>query len=523
MPGRARDRRARARARRRRRLDRRLHQPGRDRRRAACSTPATAPSASATSRSASSAPLAHAARRRAGARRSSTRSASTTSPGCARSTSTATTSCPTCSPSTATSSRRSVDLPRALLERLGAIPSYYLRYFYFHDEVLEEQLVGKPRAAEVAEIERELLELYRDPTLTTKPTLLEQRGGAFYSEAATQLVASLATRTRATSRSSTCATTARSPASPTTTRSRCPARIDADGPAPLPQPPLAPELLGLVQHVAAYERLAAAGGDHRRPRPRLQGAARASAGRPGAAGRGADRAAARSRPRAPAAVRRAGAGRMSAPLVLAIDGGNSKTDLALVRADGEVLALVRGASELAAPPRPRRRAERPRRSAGPGAGRGGPRRTATARSPTSGSCCWPASTSPPRWRRCSAAAGARGLASGSSRSATTPSPSCAPAPSDGWGVARRLRRRDQLRRRRARRPARALPGARLDDRRLGRRLRRRPRRGLGRGPERGRARRRRRPSSTRSRRTSGSRRRSQLAEAIHAAASTSGG
>jgi N-acetylglucosamine kinase-like BadF-type ATPase len=30
------------------------------------------------------------------------------------------------------------------------------------------------------------------------------------------------------------------------------------------------------------------------------------------------------------------------PLVLAIDGGNSKTDLALVRADGEVLSLVRG-------------------------------------------------------------------------------------------------------------------------------------------------------------------------------------
>jgi len=33
---------------------------------------------------------------------------------------------------------------------------------------------------------------------------------------------------------------------------------------------------------------------------------------------------------------------MSEPLVLAIDGGNSKTDLALVRADGEVVALVRG-------------------------------------------------------------------------------------------------------------------------------------------------------------------------------------
>jgi len=36
-----------------------------------------------------------------------------------------------------------------------------------------------------------------------------------------------------------------------------PARVGRDGPEPLPQRPLAPELLGLVQHVAAYERLAA--------------------------------------------------------------------------------------------------------------------------------------------------------------------------------------------------------------------------------------------------------------------------
>jgi 6-phospho-beta-glucosidase len=36
-----------------------------------------------------------------------------------------------------------------------------------------------------------------------------------------------------------------------------PARMERAGPVPLPQPPLAPELLGLVQHVAAYERLAA--------------------------------------------------------------------------------------------------------------------------------------------------------------------------------------------------------------------------------------------------------------------------
>ena len=150
----------------------------------------------------------------------------------------------------------SVDLPPSLLERLGVIPSYYLRYFYLHDWVLEEQRSAKPRAAEVAEIERELLELYRDPALTTKPALLERRGGAYYSEAATQLVAALATGSGDVQvvdvrNAGTLAGLADDDAI------EVPARIGADGPAPLPQPPLAPELLGLVQHVAAYERLAA--------------------------------------------------------------------------------------------------------------------------------------------------------------------------------------------------------------------------------------------------------------------------
>jgi len=36
-----------------------------------------------------------------------------------------------------------------------------------------------------------------------------------------------------------------------------PARVNRDGIEPLEQAPLAPELLGLVQHVAAYERLTA--------------------------------------------------------------------------------------------------------------------------------------------------------------------------------------------------------------------------------------------------------------------------
>ena len=146
-------------------------------------------------------------------------------------------------------------LPREALEELGAVPSYYLRYFYAHDAVLAEQRRGVPRAAEVAEIERGLLELYRDPELAEKPALLEQRGGAYYSEAAVGLIASLVAgngevhevdlRNEGTLQGLADDDVV-----------EVPARVSPDLIEPLPQKPLAPELLGLVQHVAAYERLA---------------------------------------------------------------------------------------------------------------------------------------------------------------------------------------------------------------------------------------------------------------------------
>jgi 6-phospho-beta-glucosidase len=149
-----------------------------------------------------------------------------------------------------------LELPHRLFDELGAIPSYYLRYFYAHDRVLAEQLGGTPRAARVMEIERELLELYRDPALTEKPALLEQRGGAFYSEAAVGLVRSLASGDGAVHEVDLRnAGTLEGLADDDVVE--VPARVERDEITPLPQEPLAPELLGLVQHVAAYERLAA--------------------------------------------------------------------------------------------------------------------------------------------------------------------------------------------------------------------------------------------------------------------------
>jgi len=147
-------------------------------------------------------------------------------------------------------------LPPELIRELGAIPSYYLRYFYTEDERLAELREEKPRAQVVAEIERELLDMYRDPGLTEKPALLERRGGAFYSEAATQLVAALASDSGEPQVVDVRNGGALPGLAPDDVV-ELPARIGREGAEPLPQAPLAPELLGLVQHVAAYERLAA--------------------------------------------------------------------------------------------------------------------------------------------------------------------------------------------------------------------------------------------------------------------------
>jgi 6-phospho-beta-glucosidase len=159
---------------------------------------------------------------------------------------------------------REIELPRGVLDALGAIPSYYLRYFYAERDVVSKQGVEPPRAQVVADIERQLLELYRNPGLAEKPALLEQRGGAFYSEAAVALVASLTAATGDVQvvdvrNHGTLAGLADDDVV------EVPARVTSAGAEPLPQRPLAPELLGLVQHVAAYERLAAAAartGDH---------------------------------------------------------------------------------------------------------------------------------------------------------------------------------------------------------------------------------------------------------------------
>ncbi|KQV20627.1 MULTISPECIES: 6-phospho-beta-glucosidase [unclassified Kitasatospora] len=148
-------------------------------------------------------------------------------------------------------------LPLPVIQRLGVVPSYYLRYFYQHDQVVEELKVEGSRAAKVAAIEQELLTMYADPTLDTKPELLGQRGGAFYSEAAVQLIASLLGTDGGTSVQ---VVNTRNdgvlPFLPDDAVIEVPAEVDANGVRPLPQRPVEPLYAGLIAGVTAYEQLA---------------------------------------------------------------------------------------------------------------------------------------------------------------------------------------------------------------------------------------------------------------------------
>lgn len=148
-------------------------------------------------------------------------------------------------------------LPLSPMQRLGVVPSYYLRYFYQHDAVVEELRAKGSRAAEVAAIERELLQLYADPALDTKPELLDRRGGAYYSEAAVQLLAALlGTGGAASVQVVNTRNDGTLPFLPDDAVIEVPALVSADGVRALRQRPVEPLYAGLIAHVTAYEQLA---------------------------------------------------------------------------------------------------------------------------------------------------------------------------------------------------------------------------------------------------------------------------
>jgi 6-phospho-beta-glucosidase len=149
----------------------------------------------------------------------------------------------------------SVHMHEDLIRLQHAVPSYYLRYFYSHDIVLEEQLHEPTRAEAVMATEHALLAKYADPTVVTKPVELEQRGGAYYSEAAIDVLSSIL-GDRGDVQVLNVRNDGTFPFLPDDHVIEVPARVTRQAITPLPVAPLDADMVGLVSHVAGYERLA---------------------------------------------------------------------------------------------------------------------------------------------------------------------------------------------------------------------------------------------------------------------------
>ncbi|MFF3907124.1 6-phospho-beta-glucosidase [Streptomyces sp. NPDC001848] len=147
-------------------------------------------------------------------------------------------------------------LPRTLVDRLGVVPSYYLRYYYAHDEVVRELRTKPSRASEVAAMERALLQMYGDPALDEKPALLAERGGAYYSEAAVDLAVALLGGSGSPYQVVNAYNRGTLPFLPDDAVIEVQAAVGPNGPSPLPVPTVDPLYAGLMANVTAYEDLA---------------------------------------------------------------------------------------------------------------------------------------------------------------------------------------------------------------------------------------------------------------------------
>ncbi|MCY0880221.1 MAG: 6-phospho-beta-glucosidase [Firmicutes bacterium] len=145
------------------------------------------------------------------------------------------------------------------LRSVGMLPCSYLRYYYQTDTMLaderERAKTEGTRGEVVQRLEAELFDLYRDPALATKPPQLAKRGGAYYSLAAVELMASIY-GDRGDVQTVNVQNGTILPFLPPDASIEVNAVIDRDGPHPLAiKTPVPPQIRGLLQVVKAYEEL----------------------------------------------------------------------------------------------------------------------------------------------------------------------------------------------------------------------------------------------------------------------------
>ena len=153
----------------------------------------------------------------------------------------------------------SINYEPEFVKTLGVIPSFYHSYYYKTDRQLKEELEefkeGRIRSQVVLKLEKELFELYKDENLNVKPTQLEERGGAYYSDAACSLIESIYNdkkdiQTVIVKNDGAILGIDKDSAVEIS------AVITKDGPIPLGVGELPIAVNGLVQHMKSFERLA---------------------------------------------------------------------------------------------------------------------------------------------------------------------------------------------------------------------------------------------------------------------------
>ena len=147
----------------------------------------------------------------------------------------------------------------SFLKALNAIPCPYHRYFYQTDAMLAEEKQSAAeqgtRAEQVMKTEAELFELYKQPELDHKPAQLEERGGAYYSDASLNLVDAIYNN-----RNSIHVVNVQNNGAintlPDNAVIECSAVVGSWGAKPLSIGELSPNVTGLLHQVKAYEQLA---------------------------------------------------------------------------------------------------------------------------------------------------------------------------------------------------------------------------------------------------------------------------
>jgi 6-phospho-beta-glucosidase len=146
------------------------------------------------------------------------------------------------------------------IRALGVLTCAYHNYYYKSREMVEKEIESAKtlgtRAEVVQKLEHDLFELYKDPNLDIKPPQLEQRGGAYYSDAACRLIASIYNDTRDIQPVNTMNNGAIA-SIPNDSAVEVSCIITKEGPKPIVMGDLPVAVRGLVQQIKSFERVAA--------------------------------------------------------------------------------------------------------------------------------------------------------------------------------------------------------------------------------------------------------------------------